>query len=174
MFGRRRVSLNPRPVRAKDEGAAWAYLERLVAHRPRTVAELHRRLSDKGFSQEITQAAVARAGDAGIVDDRLFARLYAEDRLLSRPCSRRLLAAELRNRGVEASLAEHAARAALPELSEEDLARHALAGRLPLWGRLDPEVACKRAAAFLLRRGFSSALAREVVTETFGGEWTSE
>lgn len=173
MFGRRRVSLIPRPVRAKDEQAAWAYLERLVAHRPRTVAELHTRLTRKGFSHEITRAAVARAQDAGIVDDRLFARLYAEDRLLSRPCSRRLLTKELRERGVDAPLAAEAARAASPDLSEEDLARRALTGRLPLWRGLAREVAECRAGSFLLRRGFSLAVARAIAEEALG-TWTSE
>jgi len=173
MSGGRRVSLIPRPVRATDEDAARAYLERLVAHRPRTVAELHKRLTRKGFSPETTQAAVARAQDAGIVDDRLFARLYAEDRLLSRPCSRRLLTKELQTRGVDAPLAGEAAHGACPDLSEEELARRALAARLPLWQGLAPEVAQRRAGSFLLRRGFSPAVARATVEEAWG-TWTSE
>jgi len=173
MSGKRRVSPIPRPVRAKGEDAARAYIERLVAHRPRTVAELHTRLARKGFSPEITRAAVARAQDAGIVDDRLFARLYAEDRLLSRPCSRRLLTKELQARGVDAPLAEDAAHAACPALSEEELTRHALAARLPLWKELAPEVAQRRAGSFLLRRGFPPALARAIVEEALG-TWTSE
>lgn len=161
-------------MKPRDEKTAKAYVERLVAHRPRTVAEVQRRLAVKGFPPDVARAALDCAQAVGVVDDALFARLYADDRLLSRPCSRKLLARELRDRGVDDALAERAARAVLPDLSEEDLARQALTARLPLWGRLDPEVASNRAAAFLLRRGFSSALVREVVAKALGGEWTPE
>ncbi len=159
-------------MKARDEGAAKAYVARLVAHRPRTVAEVERRLTEKGFPPDTARAAVASAQEAGILDDALFARIYAEDRLLSRPCSRELLATELRNRGLDPALADRATRAAFPELAEPDLARQALKTRLPLLRKLDPEVARKRAAAFLLRRGFSSDLVREVVAQAFGEAWT--
>lgn len=156
-------------MRTRTEDAARAYVARLVAVRPRTVAEVRRRLSEKAFAPEVAAGAVAWAEEAGILSDELFAQLYAEDRLLSRPCSRRVLAQELRDRGVDAALAERAAQAALPELGEEDLARRALTTRLPLWQGLDPVVARRRAAAFLLRRGFSPHLAQEEVWRVFGG-----
>ncbi len=160
-------------MRARTEDAARAYVARLVAVRPRTVAEVRRRLGEKGFPPEVVSGAVAWAEEGGILSDELFARLYAQDRLLSRPCSRRVLAQELRERGVDPALAERAARAALPELGEEDLARRALEGRLPLWQGLDPAVAERRAAAFLLRRGFAPEVAQEVAGSARGGGWTS-
>jgi len=157
-------------VKPRDEKTAKAYVERLVAHRPRTVAEVERRLAEKGFPPDVTRAALDCAQAVGVVDDALFARLYADDRLLSRPCSRKLLARELRDRGVDGALAERAARAALPDLSEEDLARQALTARLPLWGQLDPEAVRNRAAAFLLRRGFPPSLAQAIIKETLRKE----
>lgn len=155
-------------MKTKDEGAAQAYVVRLIAQRPRTVAEVRRRLAEKGFPPEVARAALSQAQEAGLVDDALFARLYAEDRLLSRPCSRQLVAKELRDRGVDAALAEEMARAALPHLTEDDLARRALAARLPLWQGLPRQTAQWRAASFLIRRGFSLALAREIVDEALG------
>ena len=159
-------------MRAKDERAAWAYVERLIAVRPRTVAELERRLTTRGFAPDLVRRVVDRAHDAGLVDDRLFARLYAEDRVLSRPCARRLIAKELRERGVDAPLAEEAAQAAFPELSEEELAHRALAARLPLWEGLPRDVVERRAGSFLLRRGFSPSVAR-AVTDGVLGTWMS-
>lgn len=153
---------------AKDERTAWAYVEHLIAVRPRTVAELEGRLKGRGFSSDLIPRVVARAQGAGLVDDRLFARLYAEDRVLSRPCARRLIAKELRERGVDASLAEEAAHAAFPELSEEDLAHRALAARLPLWKDLPHDAIVRRAAALLLRRGFSASVAQTAVDEVLG------
>ncbi|MBC7170520.1 regulatory protein RecX [Candidatus Bipolaricaulota bacterium] len=155
-------------MRAKDESAAWAYAERLITIRPRTVAELERRLVRRGFAPDLVRRVVDRAHDAGLVDDRLFARLYTEDRLLSRPCARRLIVKELRERGVDARLAEEAVQAAFAELPEEELAHRALVARLPLWQGLPRDAVERRAAAFLLRRGFSPAVARTVVDEALG------
>ena len=157
----------PKP---KDEAWAWTYLERLVAIRPRTESELRRRLAAKGCAPEIVEKVLAKAREAGLVDDEKFARLYAEDRLLSRPRSRKLLARELRARGIDPHLAEEASRAALPERSERALACQALERRLPLLRRLPKETAKRRAYSFLLRRGFPRELAREVVEELVMGD----
>lgn len=155
-----------------EEERAWNYALRLLAIRPRTGEELRLRLLRRGFSQEVVERVLARAEEAAVVNDQLFARLYAQDRLLSRPCPRRRVAWELRARGVEEAVAEEAARAALPELSEEELARRALASRRRRWESLPRQAALGRAFSFLLRRGFTPELARKVVEEAFG-PWTS-
>lgn len=156
----------------REEERAWNYVLRLLALRPRAREELRLRLLRRGFSQEVVGRVLARAEEAAVVNDQLFARLYAQDRLLSRPCPRRRVAWELRARGVEEALAEEAARAALPELSEEELARRALASRRGLWESLPRQAALGRAYSFLLRRGFPPELARKVAEEAFG-PWTS-
>lgn len=157
----------PKP---KDEAWAWAYLQRLVAIRPRTESELRRRLASKGCAPEVVEKALAKARESRLVDDAQFARLYAEDRLLSRPRSRKLLTRELRAKGVDPHLAEEASRGAFPELGERALACRALEKRLPLLRRLPKETAKRRAYSFLLRRGFPGELAREVVEELVMGE----
>ncbi|MCS7217027.1 MAG: recombination regulator RecX [Candidatus Bipolaricaulota bacterium] len=156
----------------REEERAWSYALRLLSLRPRAREELRQRLLRRGFSREVVERVLRRAEEAALVDDRAFALLYAEDRLLSRPCPRRRIAGELRARGVEGALAEEAAQAVLPELSEEELARRALASRRRLWEGLPPPVALRRAYAFLLRRGFPPELARRAAEEAFG-PWTS-
>lgn len=155
------------------EERAWNYVLRLLSFRPRTRAELRQRLLRRGFSEDLISQVLAKAEEAGLVDDRAFARLYAEERLATRPRPRRLVAAELRAKGVEARLAVEAARDAFPELSEEELARRALAEKKGRWEGLPKPVAIRRAYAFLLRRGFSPDLSRGIVEEAFG-PWTSE
>lgn len=152
----------PKP---RDEAWAWEYLLRLVARRPYTEAELRQRLIRKDCPPELVESALARAREEGLVDDALFAKLFAEDRLALRPRSRALIAQELRARGVEPRLVRETMASALPELDDLTLARRALRDRLPLWQGLSSEVAARRAFAFLLRRGFGQALAREAVEE---------
>ncbi|MCD5408559.1 recombination regulator RecX [Candidatus Bipolaricaulota bacterium] len=151
--------------KARDEDWAWGYLTRLLSFRPRTEAELRQRLAAKGCPPEVAERVLERAKQAGLVDDALFARLYAEDRLLSRPRSRKLLVQELKAKGVSKELASQAAAGALAELSER-----ALAKKLPLWQGLPEEKKKRRAYGFLLRRGFSAELAREVVENLVMGD----
>lgn len=156
----------------KEEERAWALVQRLLALRPRTKVELHRRLASRGFSQGVIQGVLARAEEAGLVDDEKFARLFAEDRLLSRPCPRRRVSAELQARGIDPRLAEEASRSVLPDLTEEELARKALEKAQHRFLGLPREVALRRAYAFLLRRGFPPGLSRPLVEEAFG-PWPS-
>ncbi len=167
MSGRRWGSLHPSPSKP-SEAKAWAYTLRLLAHRPRTEQELRTRLTQRGWGEETVDQVILRARKEGLVNDRLFACLYAEGALLARPRSRRLVAAELRGRGVPSELAEKAAHQALPELSELELARRALAQRNNLWKGLAPAKVHRRAAAFLLRRGFPPDLIRAIVEEEYG------
>ncbi len=141
---------------------------KLLSYRPRSESELRRRLQGQGCPPEVVESTLNKLKRAGFVEDRLAARLLAEDRLLSRPRSRRLLARELQDKGFSPELADRAARGALPELSERELARRALQGKLGLWRGLPAEKRMRRAYSFLLRRGFSPQLAREVVEEALG------
>ncbi|MGB9756937.1 MAG: regulatory protein RecX [Candidatus Bipolaricaulaceae bacterium] len=156
-----------------EEERAWNYVLRLLSFRPRTRAEIRERLLRRGFPAELVERILARAEEEGLVDDRAFARLYAEDRLTSRPRPRRLVAAELRAKGVEPRLAAEVSRSVLPELSEEELARRAFLEKKRRWEALPKPLAVRRAYAFLLRRGFSPELSRKIVEEAFG-PWTSE
>ncbi len=156
--------------KADEQERAFNTLVRLVAVRPRTEAEAARRLTAKGFSVQVVRSVVEKGREFQLLDDRLFARLYAEDRLLSRPCARRLVAEELRRKGVDVELAQSAAEGALPGESELSFARMALRERMSLWENLGEEVARRRAAAFLLRRGFSREVGRRALEGWPGGE----
>ncbi len=161
---------SPRPSRSKpsEEERARQYVFRLLAVRPRTERELRERLRRRGFPAAIVDQTLTWAPAEGLVDDALFARLYAESELVSRPRSRRLLAWELHRRGVDGEAARAAAEGAYPELSEEKLAEQALAQRRKLWAGLPREKALRRATAFLLRRGFDPDLVQELVEKEFG------
>lgn len=156
-----------------EEERAWNYVLRLLSLRPRTRAELRQRLLRKGFSADLVNRMLERAEAEGLIDDRAFARLYAEDRFATRPRPRRMVAAELRAKGVEAKLAAETAYTVFPDLTDEELARRALAEKRHRWENLPQAKALSRAFSFLLRRGFSPDLARKVVEETLGS-WNSE
>jgi regulatory protein len=71
-----------------------------IAHRPRSVEETRRRLSKKGFSDEVIDVTIEKLLEKKWLDDLDFARQWIENRNTFRPRSERLLQYELRLKGV--------------------------------------------------------------------------
>jgi regulatory protein len=71
-----------------------------ISHRPRSVEETRRRLLKKGFSDEVVESTLEKLLDKNYLDDLDFARQWIENRNEFRPRSDRLLAYELRLKGV--------------------------------------------------------------------------
>ena len=146
----------------KATGAAL----RLLAHRPRAVGELTRRLRQKGFAPEAVDGAIAKLREWHYLDDGDFARRWVETRQLHRPRSARLLTQELRQKGVDTETIDDA-------LADADLDERADATRLahqkaPSYGGLPPEVQRRRLAAFLARRGYGFDVVRHAVEVALG------
>lgn len=143
----------------------------LLSHRPRSAAELRRRLARKGFDAEVVDACVEALGGVGVVDDAAFAESLVRDRVRLRPQGRRRIRQELRARGVD----EETASAAIDEVmegedaSEIDLARAAAARWKPRPGE-ERDRARRRLHAFLARRGFGGDAVRTVLAEKLDGE----
>jgi regulatory protein len=140
--------------------AAWKAREAalvLLSFRPRTAAELRRRLREKGYAPEVADACVERLGELGMVDDSSFAEMFVRDRVRLRPKGKRILAQELRVRGVEGETAQAAIEEVMERenATETDLARQAAVRWRTRPGE-DPQSARRRLYAFLARRGFGA------------------
>ena len=145
---------------------------RFLATRPRTRWELERRLRRGGASDAVIEATLARLARLGYVDDAAFARWWAEQRDRHAPRGRRMVEAELRQRGVtrevldamrHEALAEPALDAeGLPATEEERadvaLERHLRGRPIP-----DDERARQRLGMYLVRRGFDPETARSAI-----------
>ncbi len=93
--------------------------------RPRTRRELELRLRRSGTTDEVIATTLQRLEALGLVDDVAFARWWAEQRDRHAPRGRRMVEAELRQRGVPREVME-ALRGA--ELAEPALAAEAIPG----------------------------------------------
>ena len=131
---------------------------RLLKYRPRSRRELELRLR-RHYPADVVASALDRLERAGLVDDRAFARFWAENRLRHRPRSPRMIVAELASLGVPAETA----REAVQGVDEAQLALRA--GRRYLAhvrGLEFPEFA-RRLGAYLARRGFSHEVSASTV-----------
>jgi regulatory protein len=139
---------------------------RLLAVRPRSAAELARRLRMKGYEPEVAEEVIARLRDLGMIDDAAFAGTLVRDRVRLRPQGARRLANELRAKGVDDEIARTAIRDTMAgeETDERELARRAAEKWRPRPGE-EPARARRRLHGFLARRGFDAEVIREVLDE---------
>lgn len=145
-----------------EEGARRGALAaglRLLSYRQRSEEELRRRLESKRYSRNAIDSALARLRELGYLDDEAFARYWTETRQARRPRSRRLLASELRSRGIDKETAEQAT----ADVSDEDAAYLAASGRLGALRGQEQRAFRERLGRFLTSRGFGYDVARQVI-----------
>jgi regulatory protein len=156
---------------------------RFLGTRPRTRWELERRLRRAGTSDEVMEATLSRLAALGYVDDTAFARWWAEQRDRHSPRGRRMVEAELRQRGVPREVLEELRGSELAEpvldaedlpTTEDDRARMALERHLR--GRSLPAdaKARQRIGMYLVRRGFDPDTARRTIRASAEDEIDAE
>ena len=167
MSGRRRLARAGSP-RVLDPARARAVALDLLSRKAWTRRELLGRLRRRGAPVEVAEAVVADLETRGYVDDEAFARAWAESRARGRAVGSWRLREELLARGVARPLVDAAVRGAFGEADEEARALAAAERRLPALRRLAPESVARRLSAYLLRRGYPSAVVRRVLRRTCG------
>lgn len=146
---------------------------RFLEARPRSIAEVRRRLTSAGYRPDLVDGAISRLEELGVLDDGAFARAWVESRDRAHPRGERAIREELRIKGidrptVDAVLAERRAtgtdggapgQPASPDRSAADrlLAKH---GR-SLARVADPRQRRQRAYALLARNGFDPETCRD-------------
>ncbi len=147
---------------AVDEGSrATDAAVQFIAYRPRSEREVRDRLRKREYSDEAIEIAIEKVHHWGYLDDAEFARLWVDNRVQHRPRGERLLAQELRQKGVDrdviATVLEET------ELNEYDAALELARKRAPRLANLDPQTAERRLSQYLARRGYGWDVIRPVL-----------
>lgn len=179
MPGRRGARSSQGADEPAERPSALDVAVRFLGTRPRSRWEVERRLARDGFDAIEIGAALERLTELGHLDDAAFARWWGEQRDRHHPRGRRMIEAELRQRGVsrdviEAYRAEHAAPERAPEDeglpgTEEDRAMVALESHMRGRPYPEDEGARRRLGMFLVRRGFDSDTVRNVLRTAAAG-----
>jgi regulatory protein len=148
---------------AADERRIYDSALSFLTARPRSRAEVRRRLlrprpNRQPPAPEVVERVLARLERMGLLDDREFSDFWVEQRERFSPRAASAVRFELRQRGVAREITDEAVD------SEQDEERALAAGRQRLrsLGGLDYETFRDRLGPFLLRRGFSYTIARQV------------
>jgi regulatory protein len=127
---------------------------RLLERRERSEAEIRRHLLKNQFPDHLIDDVIARLKESGFVNDERFAQLWVENQSQFRPRSRKALAYEMRQRGIDHAAIEQA----LNEITTDDeaaLAYQAACRQARKIRTLDWQNFRRKMVAFLARRGFS-------------------
>lgn len=149
---------------ADPESVARRILLDQLTGRARSRQELSDKLASRNVPGEIATALLDRFEEVGLVDDGAFARSWVSQRHQSKGLSRRILAQELRRKGVDDEVAEEAL-GELDPAEEEAAARDLVRKKLRSMQRLEDQVATRRLVGMLARKGYAPGLAFGVVRE---------
>jgi len=146
----------------RKDAANTAYDRTLnfLGYRPRSVWEVKRYLSDKGFPSQVIERVVDRLTEASLLDDLGFARYWVENRETFRPRGALLLRQELREKGVAEAVIDDV----LTGMDEDASAHSAAVQWATRHTHLDDEAFQEKMFGFLRRRGFGYEVIRETVS----------
>lgn len=159
-------------MKSLERDAAWDYALHLLSYHSFTRQEMEKRLQRKGYSEELAQSVVQRLEELGLLDDREYARRWIERHKEGRPAGRRLLAWQLRQKGVEENIVATQLAEDLSREEERELALALARKQLNSLGGLEKRKLWSRLAGFLQRRGFEWELVEEVLRTLLGEEAT--
>ena len=156
-------------VGGDPEALARAIVLRRLTRAPQTRAQLAEALTTRGIPEDVATRVLDRMTDVGLVNDAEFTAMYVRSRRASRGLAPRVLAHELRAKGVDEALIR-AELDGIDQDSDRRLAEALVARRAPLTAGLDPEARRRRLVGMLLRKGFGPGLAFEVVQSALRDE----
>ena len=151
--------LTPEELRARTFQRA----AKLLAAKPRSIAELRERLAERCPSKAIIETVIARLREYGYLDDERYALTYASSKVRQQPVGRRRLERTLAMKKVDRSVAHEALDQVFAETPEADLIDRAIAKRVHLRGRPKTRAEAKSLFDHLLRQGFPFELVSEKV-----------
>ncbi len=135
---------------------------RLLAAKPRSVAELRGRLLEKVWTnEEIVDAVIAKLTEYEYLDDERFAHDTAAAKLRQKPQGRRRLEQAMSRKQLDRETVAAAVDAAFEKHPESELIDLAIAKRLRIKGRPETREELKKFYDHLMRQGFGYGLIRE-------------
>ncbi len=139
-----------RVKKADEVEQAYERALKLLATRPRSEAEIRRRLREHEVAEPVVEDVLVRLRRAGLADDGAFASFWVENRAEFRPRSKRALLAELKRKGVVGD----ALQAALAGVNDSEAAYQVAAQRARRLRTLPRPEFRRKLGEFLARRGF--------------------
>jgi regulatory protein len=128
----------------------------------------------KGIDAEVIDQVLSRLDAVGLIDDKSFAEVWVRSRHTYEGLGRKAIAAELRRKGVDDTVATEAL-TNVDYGAEEERARLLVRKKLRTLGAADHPTKVRRLVGMLARKGYTQGMTYRVVREelrTAGDETT--
>ncbi len=148
-------------VLADEKQQAYVHALRYLGQKPRTRQEIAQRLAQKEVAQTVIDEILVRLQREKLVDDDLYARQWARQRIMSQRKGKMWIRQELRQKGIsKASIGE-----ALGEITDNEEWESALTVGRKKWNQVRGDIMDKKRKTFpfLMRRGYSGDITRRVI-----------
>jgi regulatory protein len=159
------VSLDRDRIRELDSVYKYARAReaalRLLKVRPRTELEIRRRFRVLRTDRQAADRVVADLKAEGLVDDRVFATLWIDEKIQRGDCGRIRISRDLEAKGIERAVVAEELKAALSDAKEVDLAGRLALKKMGRLGDVNAQEARRKVYTYLLGRGFTSDSAAE-------------
>lgn len=153
-------------ARLQDEDSrerAYQQAMLFLGYRARSEKEIRQNLKKHEYAEGVIEVTLEKLRKAGLANDNEFARAWVENRNTFRPRSKKALAIELRQKGLD----DEAIQASLSAVDEESLAYETGLKRAARLKGLERSEFRKKLSEFLLRRGFSYSVAASTVSRVW-------
>jgi regulatory protein len=131
-----------------------------LSYRDRSESEIRQNLRKHEIPEPVIEQTLERLRQDGLANDHQFARAWVENRSVFRPRSRRMMAMELRQKGLD----NEAILSATESVDDEALAYEAAQKKVARLKNLEWNEFRKKMSDFLGRRGFSYSVIAPVIT----------
>ena len=154
-----KIILEDKTIRGKE------YLLRLLSRRIYSRYEISRKLKNKGYPENIIADLIFWLEDNNYINDELFAEMWAQFRLHNKPIGRYKLNRELRLKGIKQDIIQKVIDKTYKEIDELALARNLINEKIVLSEIKNIKINPKKIYNFLLRRGFSIEISKNIYHE---------
>lgn len=141
------------------------YLLRLLSRRIYSRYEISRKLNNKGYPENIIADLIFWLENNNYINDELFASMWAQFRLQNKPIGRYKLNQELRIKGIKQEIIQKVIDKTYNEIDELTLARNLIEEKIMSSEIKNIRINPIKIYNFLLRRGFSGEVSRNICDE---------
>jgi regulatory protein len=148
-----------------DDARELAYQQAMLflSYRVRSEKEIRQNLRKHEIPEEVIEQTLERLVEAGLANDNQFARVWVENRNTFHPRSRRVLAMELRQKGLD----DETVQSAVAGVDEDALAYESAIKRANRFKSLEWNEFRKKLSEYLARRGFSYSIIAPIVSKVW-------
>ena len=144
---------------------------KLLAAKPRSIAELRERILEKEWTNgAIVDEVLKKLVDYGYLNDQQFAKDFAASKLRQKPVGKRRLKQTLSQKKLDKETVEEAIDKIYEKMPEDELIERAIEKRLRLKGKPETREDTKKFYDYLLRQGFAYDLIRDKMREVTKGD----